>query len=269
MSQSHLPELTPSTPAAVPSAQPSALAGSSNGLAKVHVAIIMDGNGRWACQRSLEREAGHREGSKAVRRAVDAALDLGIGTLTLFAFSGDNWQRPANEVASLMRIFEDYLAEAKDEYAGRGIRMSVIGRRDRLDLPLLAAVESIERATAAGRRMHLRLAIDYSARDAIVRAARIAGRNGYADGQLTREAFASLVAEANHVPWPAAEIDLLIRSGGEQRLSDCLLWEIAYAEIVFSERLWPDFTAADLGAAIAEFDRRERRFGRVPALAAS
>ena len=232
--------------------------------AKLHVAIIMDGNGRWARRRGLSRSAGHIEGSKAVRRVVEVAPGLGIGTLTLFAFSGDNWQRPPSEVAALMRVFEDYLTGACEDLAKLGVRLSVIGRRDHLDLPLLAAIEAAERATAAGRLMHLRLAIDYSAREAIIRAARIAGRNGYAGDGLTREAFASLLAEANHAPWPVPEIDLVVRTGGEQRLSDCLLWEIAWAEIVFSDCMWPDFTGADLAAAVTEFAGRERRFGCVP-----
>ena len=233
--------------------------------AKLHVSIIMDGNGRWARRRGLPRSAGHVEGSKAVRRVVEAAPGLGIGTMTLFAFSGDNWQRPRSEVAALMRVFEDYLTGAREDLAKRGVRLSVIGRREHLDLPLLAAIEAAERATAAGRLMHLRLAIDYSAREAIIRAARIAGRNGYAGDGLTREAFSSLLAEANHAPWPVPEIDLVVRTGGEQRLSDCLLWEIAWAEIVFSDCMWPDFTRADLAAAMAEFEGRERRFGRIPA----
>lgn len=235
--------------------------------AKIHAAIIMDGNGRWAERRGLERPAGHLEGSKAVQRVVKAAPALGIGTLTLFAFSGDNWQRPPTEVEALMRVFEDYLTGARQDLAAQAIRLSVIGRRDHLDLPLLAAVEAAERSTASGRRMHLRLAIDYSAREAILRAARIAGGNGYAGHRLTREAFSSLLAEASHAPWPAPEIDLVVRTGGEQRLSDCLLWEIAWAEIVFTSRMWPDFTGADLAAAIAEFEKRARRFGRVPSSA--
>ena len=242
----------------------------------LHVAIIMDGNGRWACLRGLPRVAGHREGAQAVRRIVAAAPDLGIGTLTLFAFSGDNWQRPGAEVAALMRIFGDYLSHEADACAARRIQVKVIGRRDRLDACLLAAVESAECATASGERMHLRIAIDYSARDAIVAAARLASRNGALAGEgvgattgagLTREAFSSLLADANHVRRPAPDVDLLVRSGGERRLSDCLLWEIAYAEIIFSERMWPDFTGADLEAAIAEFQRRDRRYGRVPEVA--
>ena len=197
----------------------------------LHVAIIMDGNGRWACLRGLPRVAGHREGAQAVRRIVAAAPDLGIGTLTLFAFSGDNWQRPGAEVAALMRIFGDYLSREADACAARGIQVNVIGRRDRLDACLLAAVESAESATAGGERMHLRIAIDYSARDAIVAAARLASRNWALAGEgpsprsragtgpavsegLTREAFSSLLADANHVRQPAPDVDLLVRSGG-------------------------------------------------------
>ena len=250
----------------------------------LHVAIIMDGNGRWAQLRGLPRVAGHREGARAVRRIVAVAPDLGIGTLTLFAFSGDNWQRPGAEVAALMRIFGDYLSHEKDACAARGIQVSVIGRRDRLDASVLAAVECAESATAGGERMRLRIAIDYSARDAIVAAARLATRHRALAGEdpslrsragtgatvgegLTRETFSRLLADANHVRRPAPDVDLLVRSGGERRLSDCLLWEIAYAEIIFSERMWPDFTSTDLEAAIAEFHRRERRYGRIPEVA--
>ena len=235
----------------------------------LHVAIIMDGNGRWARLRGLPRVAGHREGAQAVRRIVTVAPDLGVGTLTLFAFSGDNWQRPGAEVAALMRIFGDYLSREADACAARGIQVNVIGRRDRL-------VECAESATAGGERMRLRIAIDYSARDAIVAAARLASRNQALAGEdtgaavgdgLTRETFSGLLADANHVRRPVPDVDLLVRSGGERRLSDCLLWEIAYAEIIFSERMWPDFTGADLEAAIAEFHGRERRYGRIPEVA--
>ena len=230
----------------------------------LHVAIIMDGNGRWAQLRGLPRVAGHREGARAVRRIVAAAPDLDIGTLTLFAFSGENWRRPGAEVAALMRIFGDYLDQEKDAWAARGIHVSVIGRRDRLGTSLLAAVESAESATAGGERMHLRIAIDYSARDAIVAAARLASRNLLSGDTLTRETFSALLADASHVRRAVPDVDLLVRSGGERRLSDCLLWEMAYAEIIFSERMWPDFTGADLEAAIAEFHGRERRYGRIP-----
>jgi undecaprenyl diphosphate synthase len=226
----------------------------------LHVAIIMDGSGRWAAVRGLPRVAGHREGVEAVRRVVEAAPDLGIGTLTLFAFSSDNWRRPAREVAAIMRLIRDYLLADADTCAARGIRMSVIGRRDRLPPSLVAAVEATEAATIRGRRLHLRLAVDYSAREAILRAA---GRlNG--SRELSLELFSRLLADVDQAGLPAPDVDLLIRTGGEQRLSDFLLWECAYAEFVFTKRMWPDFSATNLEVAIKEFHARERRFGRLP-----
>jgi len=217
--------------------------------------IIMDGSGRWAQARGLPRPEGHRVGAAAVRRVVEAAPRLGIGTLTLFAFSTDNWQRPAREVASLMAIFEDYLATALRVAVARGVRTSVIGRRDRLPPSLRAAVDAAEAVTRDGQLLHLRLAIDYSGRDAILRAGRRMG-GGEA---CSAEQFGRTIAGDEPVP----DVDLVIRTGGEQRLSDCPLWEIAYAELIFVERLWPDFDAADLEAALREFRARARRFGRI------
>ena len=258
----------------------------------IHAAIIMDGSGRWAEERGLARSAGHRAGVAAVRRAVQAAPGLGIGTLTLHAFSSNNWQRPAREVRELMRIFEEFLRSSVVEWVDAGIRASVFGRRDRLEPSLAAAIDAVEAATREGRRLHLRLAIDYSARAAILCAARGLGRSGAA----TPEEFARLLAAGDHdraaagsalvrnvapgfVPTHAAptggptfdsgydapvpELDLLIRTGGEQRLSDFMLWECAYAELVFTDRRWPNFDAADLEAAVREFHSRHRRFGRV------
>ncbi|HEV8304848.1 MAG TPA: polyprenyl diphosphate synthase [Gemmatimonadales bacterium] len=204
----------------------------------LHVAIIMDGNGRWATRRGLPRASGHRAGAQAVRRAVEAAADLGIGALTLYAFSSDNWNRPPGEVATLMRLFARHLHTQTPRLVAHEVRLTVAGRRDRLPTPLVAAIDAAERATEAGGRLHLRLAIDYSARAAI-RA-----------GTLL------------------PDVDLLIRTGGEQRLSDFLLWECAYAELWFTDRMWPDFGAADLAAAVADFQARERRFGGLPARAA-
>jgi undecaprenyl diphosphate synthase len=229
----------------------------------LHVAIIMDGSGRWATRRGLPREAGHRAGADAVRRVVEAARRLGIGTLTLFAFSGDNWHRSAQEVSHLLRLFEEFLQGEKEHWAVHGTRLSVIGRRDRFPSSLRAAAAAAEAATAGNHGMHLRLALDYSGRDAILRAA----TRLHPGAASTREAFAQLLGEATH-GGAAPDVDLLIRSGGEQRLSDFLLWEIAYAEMVFSDRMWPDFDAADLEAALQEYCRRERRFGRIPAPAA-
>jgi undecaprenyl diphosphate synthase len=225
----------------------------------LHVAIIMDGNGRWATARGRSRTAGHAAGVEAVRRTVEGAADLGIGVLTLFAFSSDNWRRPDREVRALMRLFRTYLAGEAGKCARNGIRISVLGRRDRLSPGLVAAVEAAERATAQADRSLLRIAVDYSARDAILRAAcRV---NGQSPG-LTRETFAALLAERDGPPVP--DVDLLIRTGGEKRLSDFLLWESAYAELVFLDRMWPDFGVEDLRSAVAEFHGRERRFGGCP-----
>jgi undecaprenyl diphosphate synthase len=225
---------------------------SSAGL---HVAIIMDGNGRWATARGLPRTEGHRAGAEAVSRAVEAAPGLGIGTLTLFAFSHDNWHRPDREVTGLMRVFEDFFRLQAKSLAVRGVRVSVLGRRDRLPLPLLAAVDFAEAATRDGHALHLRLAIDYSGRDAILRAA---GRMSQVPTPHP-ETFSRWLADGASVP----DVDLLIRTGGQQRLSNCPLWEIAYAELFFTDCLWPDFDADALEAAIREFHSRERRFGRI------
>jgi undecaprenyl diphosphate synthase len=227
---------------------------------QLHVAVIMDGNGRWARSRGLPREAGHRAGVQAVRRVVEAARRLDIGTLTLFAFSGDNWQRPVREVNHLLRLFEEYLDAEKDQFVTQGIRLSVIGRRDRFPASLREAAEAAEAATTGQHALHLRLALDYSGRDAILRAA----ERWREIPRATREEFSRLLSEATHDGTSTPDVDLLIRSGGEQRLSDFMLWEIAYAELVFTERMWPDFDAADLEAALIEFFGRDRRFGRIP-----
>jgi undecaprenyl diphosphate synthase len=224
----------------------------------IHVAIIMDGNGRWATSRGCPRTAGHVAGVEAVRRVVEGAANLEIGTLTLFAFSSDNWRRPDQEVRALMRLFRSYLLAEADKCAHNGIRITVIGRRDRLSPGLVRVIEMAEARTCHAGRFHLRIAVDYSARDAILRAAARGRREG---ADLSRETFSRLLADGGN---PAPDVDLLIRTGGEKRLSDFLLWECAYAELVFTERMWPDFTAADLADAVREFYRRERRFGAVP-----
>ena len=229
----------------------------------LHVAIIMDGNGRWARARGLPRAAGHRAGVEAVRRVVRTAPGLGIGTLTLDAFSSDNWQRPQAEVATLLRLLHEYLLTETNRCAAHGVRLSVIGRRDRLSAGLRETIEAAESATAAGQAFHLRLAVDYSAREAIFRAA----CRFYKVTELSRESFARVLGEVNHDG--ARDVDLLIRTGGEQRLSDFLLWESAYAELVFTPRMWPEFDAADLEAAVGAFHARERRFGCLPDAAAS
>jgi undecaprenyl diphosphate synthase len=225
----------------------------------LHAAIIMDGNGRWATARGLQRTAGHRAGADAVRRTVEAAPRLGVRTLTLYAFSSDNWQRPPGEVGELMRLFRVYLFRETANCVKHGVRLSMIGRRDRLARVLRAAVEAAEAATAGGDALHVRLAVDYSSRDAILRAASLLRDRAHA----SREEFAALLAEAINERGAVPDVDLLIRTGGEQRLSDFLLWECAYAELYFTKRLWPDFDADELAAAVAEFHRRDRRFGRV------
>lgn len=231
--------------------------------AGLHVAVVMAGNGRWATLRGRPRPLGHRAGAATVRRVVEAAPGQGIGTLTLYAFSADNWGRPSREVSGLMRLFRAYLAAETTRCLETGVRLSVIGRRDRLPDALVRAVEGAEMATAHGRRLHLRLALDYSARDALLRAAALA-----AGTEPTREEFAALLGQATHAAEPAPDVDLLVRTGGEQRLSDFLLWECAYAELLFVPTLWPDFGPAELAAAVAEFRGRDRRFGRLSGAAA-
>ncbi len=227
---------------------------------RLHVAIIMDGSGRWAASRGLPREEGHRAGTAAVRRAVEAARDAGIGTLTLFAFSGDNWRRPSQEVANLMHIFEEYFRRDLPCLRATGTRVSVIGRRDRLGYPLVEAVEEAEAETAEGRGLHLRIALDYSGRNSILQAARQLQKKCFGP---TREAFAQLLGEITNAGGPSPDVDLLIRTGGEKRLSDFMLWECAYAEMIFTDQMWPDFEALDLEAALEEYRQRDRRFGQI------
>jgi undecaprenyl diphosphate synthase len=226
-----------------------------------HVAIIMDGNGRWARARGRPREWGHRRGADAVRRIVEAAPGLGVRTLTLYAFSSDNWQRPSREVAMLMALLRRYLRREAGPLADNGVRLRAVGRRDRLPPAVVEAIEHAEARTAAGRRMTLRLAIDYSSRQALLEAVRAAVRQGASEVQ--RGDVADLLGQAMNANGPSDDVDLLIRTGGEQRLSDFLLWECAYAELLFTPVMWPDFTAADLAVAVQEFAARERRFGRV------
>jgi undecaprenyl diphosphate synthase len=237
--------------------------------AGLHVALIMDGSGRWAQRRGWPRTIGHRAGAEAVRRIVRCAPEYGISTLTLFAFSAANWRRSASEAATLMSIFQDYLETERTEHLSRGVRLSVIGRRDRQPAALVASIGRSERATSGCARLHLRLAIDYSAREALVEAASRIGLRTPVRSVHFGQQFTEILAEVIHDSASAPDVDLLIRTGGEQRLSDCLLWEGAFAEIIFTDRLWPDFTELDLGAAIDEFQLRERRFGGVVESAAS
>lgn len=228
----------------------------------IHAAIIMDGNGRWATQRNLPRVAGHREGVAAVRRVVEHAPSVGICTLTLYAFSSDNWARPADEVRSIFWIIRAFLRLECERLRRQGARLEVIGRRDRIPKPLLREIEHTESATAAGQTLHLRIAIDYSSRAAIADAAASAFTPSRS-ATLTAEQVRALITHA--LTSDCGDVDLLIRTGGEKRLSDYLLWESAYAELVFTDRMWPDFDATDLESAVNEFRHRERRFGAIPA----
>jgi undecaprenyl diphosphate synthase len=230
----------------------------------LHVAIVMDGNGRWAAARGLLRSEGHRAGVDAVRRVVAAAPELGIGTLTVFALSSDNWRRPGPEIAALLALFEGYLLHESRACAARGVQIRVIGRRDRIPPSLASAIQFAERVTATARTIELRIAIDYSGRDAILRAACWM----LSSLEVSQKEFARRLGEVTHAGRPSPDVDLLIRTGGENRLSDFLLWECAYAEMVFTSKLWPDFGAEDLEAALHDFASRERRFGGLPAAAA-
>jgi undecaprenyl diphosphate synthase len=256
----------------------------------LHAAIIMDGNGRWAQARGRSRPAGHLAGADAVRRTVEAAPDCGVDVLTLYAFSSDNWRRPLDEVGALMRLLRRYLMAETGRCVENGVRIQVIGRRDRLAASLVRGIEAAEAATAGGRRLLLRIAVDYSARDAILHAAEryftaagvattagatTAAATGPAPAagdpvrparSITRQDLSGLLAGT--AGERGGDVDLLIRTGGEKRLSDFMLWECAYAELIFTDRMWPDFGVADLQEAVAEFHRRERRFGTVPAAAA-
>ena len=228
----------------------------------LHVAIIMDGNGRWATQSGLPRVAGHRAGVAAVRRVVEHAPALGIRWLTLYAFSSDNWRRPADEVESIFWLMRAYLRLETERLRQHGARLEIIGRRDRLPNLLRREIGQAENATAEGSRLHLRIAIDYSSRDTITRAVARATNALPADQPPSADVLGRMLAQA--LTAESGEVDLLIRTGGEKRLSDFLLWESAYAELLFTDRMWPDFDATDLDAALAEFNRRERRFGGVP-----
>lgn len=229
-------------------------------MAPRHVAIIMDGNGRWATRRGLPREAGHLRGADAVRRAVEFAVEHRIGVLTLYAFSADNWRRPGAEICGLLALFEDYLRTQADRCQGAGVRLSVIGRRDRLPPSLRRAVDRAEQWTRTGAALHLRIAIDYSSRDAMWLAAERLIRTGAG----SRETFARRLRSGCGDDADVPDVDLLVRTGGEHRLSDFLLWECAYAELAFLDVHFPDLTTAQLDAVFANFAARERRYGNIP-----
>jgi undecaprenyl diphosphate synthase len=224
----------------------------------------MDGNGRWATAHGLSRSAGHEAGLRTARDIVEASVREGVGTLTLYAFSSDNWKRPTAEVTALMRLFRRALLGEAKRCLQNGVRLTILGRRDRLPSSLRHTVEQVEALTATGSQMHLRVAVDYSARDAMLRAA--AAMRGEV---ASREAFTELLARLDHDTVPARDVDLVVRTGGEQRLSDFLLWECAYAELLFVEKMWPEFDADDLAEAMADFRSRNRRFGLAPEQVAS
>lgn len=234
----------------------------------MHVAIIMDGNGRWARRRGLPRQAGHRAGAKTVSRIVEAAARSSVDCLTLYAFSSDNWTRPRDEVTHLMRLFKWHLQSEIERCVENGVRLNVIGRRDRLSPELVRIIEQAEAATVGGEQLLLRIAVDYSARDALAQSAHRARPDCHClgdDGE--RSCFEAALNSQINATVDAGDVDLLIRSGGERRLSDFMLWECAYAELVFIDTYWPDFSEQDLAAALGEFRQRERRFGGLTSVA--
>lgn len=227
----------------------------------MHIAIIMDGNGRWAARRRLPRTAGHRAGANVVNTVVEAAARRRVGTLTLYAFSAANWQRPEGEVSGLFALFKRHLQTQMRRCLEQSIRLNVIGRRDRLSPDLRELIEHSEQATAHCTGMRLRIAVDYSAQHSLVETCR---RLRAEDG-VDRSRFVERLAEVDNVALPAPEVDLLIRTGGEKRLSDFLLWECAYAELHFVDCLWPEFDERAFDAALQEYARRDRRFGAIDA----
>ena len=228
-----------------------------------HVAIIMDGNGRWAASRHLPKIAGHREGARAVRRTIQAAIENGVAWLTIYAFSSENWRRPAGEVLDLTGLLRQYLKSEIAELKANGVRLHFIGDRAKFDPDIGADLTNAERDTASNTRLNLIVALSYGARAEIVEAARAladAARSGRLEpGQIDESMLAGSLATAG-IPDP----DLIIRTSGEQRLSNFLLWQAAYSELVFLDVLWPDFGAEHFAAALAEYARRERRFGARP-----
>ncbi|HYF88613.1 isoprenyl transferase [Azospirillum sp.] len=229
-----------------------------------HVAIIMDGNGRWAKARGLPRTAGHKKGVDAVRRTVEAARELGIGTLTIFSFSSENWRRPEEEISDLMGLLRFYLRSEVAELHRAGIRLRVIGDRNRLSEDINRLIDNAEGLTRDNRVMTLVVALSYGSRLEIVHAARRLAEE-VAAGRLSPDAIDEDALSARLYTADIPDPDLIIRTSGEKRISNFLLWQAAYAELVFVDTLWPDFTKRDLEAAIEEFHRRERRFGATTA----
>jgi undecaprenyl diphosphate synthase len=228
-----------------------------------HVAIIMDGNGRWAALRRLPRVAGHRAGARAVRRTIEAAIDQGVRWLTLYAFSSENWRRSAGEVLDLTGLLRQYLRSEIEELQANGVRLRIIGDRTRFDPDIQRDLVTAEHLTAANTRLNLIVALSYGSRAEIVAAARAAA-DAARDGRLDLAALDEIVFEGFLSTVGIPDPDVIIRTSGEQRLSNFLLWQAAYAELIFLDVLWPDFGATHFAAALAEFARRERRFGARP-----
>jgi undecaprenyl diphosphate synthase len=233
-----------------------------HGVVPAHVAVIMDGNGRWAKRRALPRSLGHHAGMKAVREVVEGCLEAGVEVLTLFAFSQENWHRPAGEIEALMSLLEEYIAREAEELSSQGVAVRILGNLERLGPAARRAVDRVVADTASGCRLALNLCISYSARAELARAARLLAEEAAA-GRLDPSAIdeAAVASQLYTAPWP--DPDLLIRTSGEMRISNFLLWQLAYAELYVTPVLWPDFTRRHLFEAILEFQRRDRRFGRV------
>ena len=229
-----------------------------------HVAIIMDGNGRWAKARGLPRVAGHRRGADAVRRVIRGAGELGVPVLTLFAFSTENWARPADEVSDLMGLLRHYLRHELEELGRNGAKLRVIGDRDRLARDIVKDISDAETRTRANTRIDVNICINYGSRDEILQATRSLARK-VAAGEIAAEQIDESRFEHELLTAGVPDPDLLIRTSGEQRISNFLLWQCAYAELVFVDTLWPDFGKEHLEQAIAEFRKRERRYGGVGA----
>jgi len=235
-----------------------------NGGVPRHVAIIMDGNGRWARGRLMPRPLGHRAGMKAVREVVEGAIESGVEVLTLFAFSEENWNRPATEISALMNLLEEYIAREVRELSDQGVRVNVLGDLTRLGPKQRAAVERIMADTRSGTKLSLNLCISYSSRAELARAARLLAEEVLKGNKRLEDLDeGALASKLYTAPWP--DPDLLIRTSGEQRLSNFLLWQLAYTEIYITPVLWPDFDRQCLYEAILDYQRRERRFGNVTA----
>ena len=257
--------MTPSRAAPGRALNTSPLTGGGSGHGPRHVAIVMDGNGRWAKGRGMPRALGHRAGVNALKRTVEAAPKLGIEWLTVFGFSTENWRRPATEVSELMSLLKSYVASDLDRLAREGVRVHVIGRREDLSSDILEVIERAEARTQHNHRFHLQVAFNYGGRADIAEAARrfaqaaveaAAQGRPLPSGAAAEEAFERYLSTSKAPP-----TDLIVRTSGERRLSNFLLWEAAYAELVFQDVLWPDYGLEALGAAVDEFRTRERRYG--------